>query len=262
MCTLIALHRCIPGATLVVAANRDEFADRPAFPPALRETEHGVRVAPLDGQAGGTWLGLNPSGMFAAVTNRRSEAPDPRRRSRGFLVLDALAAGTAAEAAQAALETPPGSYNPFNLFVADRKRAFAISYAAEPRCIELEPGPHVIGNADLAAQPPAKLKRLADRAARLASAAEGASLLERLAELCRSHEGGSAPTDAACVHAGRYGTRSSALLRLGEDASDSQFLWADGAPCQTAYRDFTPLLRELQCGSGSGEGKPLARRPI
>ena len=36
MCTLIALHRCYPDASLVVAANRDEYLDRPAEGPALR----------------------------------------------------------------------------------------------------------------------------------------------------------------------------------------------------------------------------------
>jgi len=261
MCTLIALHRCTPGATLVVAANRDEFEDRPAQAPALRETEHGFLVAPLDARAGGTWLGVGPSGMFAAITNRRSEAPDPRRRSRGFLVLDALGAASAADAAAAVLETTPGAYNPFNLFVADRERAFAITYAAVPKCIELEPGPHVIGNADLDAPPPPKVARLADRAARLATAA-GDSLLERLAELCRGHDGGGPPTDDACVHAGSYGTRSSTLLRLAEAPSESELRYADGAPCRTAYRDFTPLLHELQCGPGSLEGESLARRPI
>jgi uncharacterized protein with NRDE domain len=196
------------------------------------------------------------------VTNRRSESPDPARRSRGFLVFDALAAGSAADAAKAALETPPGAYNPFNLFVADRKQAFAITYAAEPRCIELEPGPHVIGNAELGAQPPAKVSRLAERVARVAAAPGDGPLLERLADLCRSHDGGGSPTDSTCVHAGRYGTRSSTLLRLAEDPGASKLFFADGAPCRTAYRDFTPLLRELHCGVSSAEGEPLARRPL
>jgi uncharacterized protein with NRDE domain len=261
MCTLIALHRCIPGVPLVVAANRDEFADRPARGPALRETEHGIVVAPLDARAGGTWLGVNPSGMFAAITNRRSDAPDPGRRSRGLLVLDALGAPSAADAAEAVAAAPPGAYNPFNLFVADRERAFAITYGSAPKCIELAPGPHVIGNADLDAPPPAKVTRLAERVAKLANAPD-ASLLERLAELCRGHDGGGAPTDAACVHAGSYGTRSSTLLRLDEAAAASELFFADAAPCLTAYQDFTPLLRELQCGPSSVEGEPLARRQI
>jgi uncharacterized protein with NRDE domain len=260
MCTLIALHRCIPGAPLVVAANRDEFGDRPSQGPALREFEHGFVVAPLDARAGGTWLGVNPAGVFAAVTNRRGETPDPKRRSRGLLVLDALGAASAAEAAASAAGTPPDAYNPFNLFVADAQRAYAITYGGAAKCIELAAGPHVIGNADLDAPPPAKLARLAGQAARLASS-PASELLERLADLCRSHAGAGAATDDVCVHAGAYGTRSSTLLRLAETASESALLYADGEPCRTAYRDFTPLLHQLQREAGPGEGESAVRRP-
>jgi len=260
MCTLIALHRCIPGVPLLIAANRDEFGDRPSRGPELREFEHGFVVAPLDARGGGTWLGVNPAGVFAAVTNRRAETPDPTRRSRGLLVLDALGATSAAEAAAAAADTPPDAYNPFNLFVADAQRAYAITYGGAAKCIELAAGPHVIGNADLDAPPPAKVARLAGQAARLASSPAG-ELLDRLADLCRSHTGGAAATDAVCVHAGAYGTRSSTLLRLAETASESALLFADGEPCRTAYRDFTPLLHQLEREAGSDEGESAVRRP-
>ncbi|MGH0029521.1 MAG: NRDE family protein, partial [Myxococcota bacterium] len=94
MCTLIVLHRCFEAAPLVVAANRDEYLDRPTEGPALRETARGDGrvVAPRDARAGGTWLGLNENGLFAAITNRRCESPDPDRRSRGLIVMDALSA--------------------------------------------------------------------------------------------------------------------------------------------------------------------------
>ncbi|MCE7958558.1 MAG: hypothetical protein DYH06_11570, partial [Acidobacteria bacterium ACB2] len=85
MCTLVALHRCVPGAHLWVAANRDEFLARPAAGPALRDGRAGAIVAPLDLQAGGTWWGLNAQGVFAAVTNRPAPRPDPALRSRGQL---------------------------------------------------------------------------------------------------------------------------------------------------------------------------------
>jgi len=98
MCTLIALHQCVVGAPLVIAANRDEFLDRPAEGPALRDTSHGTILAPKDARAGGTWLGMNPSGLFAAVTNRRNGEPDPELRSRGLLVHDVLGAATAEKA--------------------------------------------------------------------------------------------------------------------------------------------------------------------
>jgi uncharacterized protein with NRDE domain len=260
MCTLIALHRCVPGVPLIVAANRDEFTERPSEAPALRELGRGFVLAPRDAQAGGTWLGVNPAGVLAAITNRRAESPDPSRRSRGLLVLDALAAESAAEAATAALALPHGAYNPFNLFVADAQRAFAISYGVAPKGIELAAGSHVIGNADLDAPPPAKVARIAGAAAQVVSAAP-AEQLERLADLCRSHGGGGAATDDVCVHAGAYGTRSSTLLRLAETASESALLYADGEPCRTAYRDYTPLLHQLARQAGSGEGVPPVRRP-
>jgi hypothetical protein len=87
-------------------------------------------------------------------------------------------------------------------------------------------------------------------------------VLDRLAELCRSHTGGGAATDAVCVHAGTYGTRSSTLLRLAETASESALLYADGEPCRTAYRDYTPLLHQLAREAGPVEGVTPARRPI
>ena len=59
MCTLIVLHRCVPGRPLVVAANRDEFLARPAEDMAVREREGGQVLSPLDLEAGGTWVGLS-----------------------------------------------------------------------------------------------------------------------------------------------------------------------------------------------------------
>jgi uncharacterized protein with NRDE domain len=120
MCTLIVLHRCFADAELLVAANRDEYLERPAEGPQLRSWNGRSVVAPRDVRAGGTWLGLNDAGVFAALTNRPNPVPDPARRSRGLLVADALAAGTAAEAITRLAELPARTYDPFNLAVFDR----------------------------------------------------------------------------------------------------------------------------------------------
>ena len=76
MCTLIVLHRCVPGSPLVIAANRDEFLDRPAEGPAVRKRASGSILAPLDLEAGGTWLGVNDRGVFVGLTNLRPAAAD------------------------------------------------------------------------------------------------------------------------------------------------------------------------------------------
>jgi uncharacterized protein with NRDE domain len=241
MCTLIALHRCIVGAPLVIAANRDEFLVRPAEGPALWETGGNWIVAPRDVRAGGTWLGLNAQGVVAALTNRRCAAPDPARRSRGLLVLDALGAASADEAADALEELPIDAYNPFNLLVADERSALVVSYEGKAQRIDLEAGGHVIGNSDPLEPPSDKLLRVRRAAERAGSAAPSA-VLDRLAEVCRGHDGAGI-ADAPCVHAGAYGTRSSTLLRVGYEGGELRF--AEGAPCQHAYRDFSGLLDEL-----------------
>ena len=262
MCTLIALHRAVVRAPLVVAANRDEFFERPAEGPALRRTPYGVIAAPLDLEAGGTWFGVNRAGLFAAVTNVACPDPDPKRRSRGLLVVEALGAASAREAAEKAESLLLEAYNPFNLFLADREEAFAITYEERPRRIRSGSGVFVIGNMALDAPPSAKLRRLRERVERIASGPQD-SLLEDLGGLCRSHDGDGLPFSDVCVHTERYGTRSSALLRLGEaglEDSYSDFRFAEGAPCQSGYGDFTPLLRELGRGSRHGEGESVARK--
>jgi uncharacterized protein with NRDE domain len=245
MCTLIALHRCVVGAPLVIAANRDEYFERPAEGLALREFVGGRIVAPRDVRAGGSWLGVNFHGVFAALTNRRSDAPDPARRSRGLLVLDALRAETAAAAADALEDLAIDAYNPFNLLMADAATAHVLSYEGKAVRFDLDPGAHVVGNVHPLDRGSEKLERVRALAERAVDAPEE-SLLDALAEICRDHDGDGA-FDAACVHAGSYGTRSSTLLRLG-GADGGELRFAAGAPCQSPYLDFTALLRELDSG--------------
>lgn len=243
MCTLIVLHRCFDDVPLLVAANRDEFLDRPAEPPALRHWGGRRVLAPRDLEAGGTWLGLNDSGLFAAITNRPTAHKDTGRRSRGLVVADALAEADAARAAQRLLQLPPDSYNPFNVLVSDGREAFAIVYEEKPVVSRLEPGAHVIGNADPDAADVPKVARLLARAQRIARG-PGSEALEALADLCRRHEAAASPLEDACIHAGGYGTRCSTLLRRGAGEGDA-FLFAAGPPCEAPYEDMTPLLAEL-----------------
>ena len=243
MCTLILLHRPAPGVRLVVAANRDEYLDRPACGPVLDVRDGQAVLAPRDLRAGGTWLGLNRDGVFAALTNRPNPAPDASRRSRGLLVLDALAAGTAAGAADALADLPARAYNPFNLVVADGERAYAAVYRDAVRVTELAPGAHVVGNADPDDRSVAKVARLLDEAEDLVAGPQS-DWLAGLAAVCRGHDG-EAPLGAACVHHGGYGTRSSTLLRIDDDPARSELRFADGPPCRTSYRDLSFLLHEL-----------------
>jgi uncharacterized protein with NRDE domain len=257
MCTLIVLHRCFSQAPLVLAANRDEYLDRPAEKPALRQSGNRRVLAPRDLQAGGTWLGLNDARLLAALTNRPCKAPDLSLRSRGLVVFEALREASARDAIAAIGTLPERAYNPFNFFVSDGRVAFAATYEGKLRVTELEPGPHVIGNADPDDRTVPKIARSLARAERIA-AGDVDDALDSLAQVCRSHEGDGArgPLDDTCIHAGGYGTRSSTLVRLGADASRDVFRHAEGAPCQTEYENLTPFLTELDHRDGIDAGTP------
>lgn len=258
MCTLIVLHRCDPEQPLLVAANRDEYLDRPSAGPALRSAGPRRAVAPRDLRAGGTWLGLNEAGVFAGLTNRPAPRDDTRL-SRGRLVMDVLASGSAEEAARRLERVAANVYNPFNCLVADGRDAFAVVYEDKPAVTEMAPGVHVIGNADPDDANEPKVARLLERAGAAAEKAP-ARRLDALAELCRSHEGPGGPLGPPCVHAGGYGTRSSTLLHLDRAPARSRLLHSDGPPCETAYEDHTALLRELSGGLAAGAAGHDARR--
>lgn len=258
MCTLILLHRCVAGAPLVLAANRDEYLDRPAVPPALLDVEGTPVAAPLDLRAGGTWLGVNGAGLFAGLTNRPTRSPDPDRRSRGMLVLDALKAPSAAAAADRLSAIPRASYNPFNLVLADRAQAFLLSYEDTGRLEALAPGAHVVGNADPNAADVPKVARLRRRAEALASL-PSEQVIDGLGAICRGHDGGGGPLDDTCIHTTVYGTRSGTLLRLGAAPGDGALRFADGPPCRTEYEDFTHLLGALDHAVDARSGPRAAR---
>src|SRR3954468_4047366 len=92
MCTLVVAAHVFEGNPLVIVANRDERLDRASSPPSIWP---GGFLAPRDDVAGGTWLGVNPSGVFVGITNRYLGSQDATRVSRGALVVDALALGSA-----------------------------------------------------------------------------------------------------------------------------------------------------------------------
>src|SRR4051812_4348111 len=158
MCTLIAAVHAWPSAPLVVAANRDERTARPASPPLLWPERDGTRIlAPRDEHAGGSWLGLNQRGLFVGITNRAGVRPDPARRSRGALVLEALGAPSAVALEERLAGLDPALYNPFHLFYADRASA-GLTWIAEGavRQERLAPGVHIVTERSLAGAEPAR----------------------------------------------------------------------------------------------------------
>ena len=145
MCLIAIAWQARADLPLVVAANRDEWRDRPAEP-AQWWTDRPDVLAGRDLQAGGTWLGISREGRFAAVTNFRD--PSDRRstaRSRGELVADFLAGHLEPAAYAAQVARRAHEYNAFNLLVADTATLWYFgSREGPPRPVE--PGVHALSN--------------------------------------------------------------------------------------------------------------------
>lgn len=238
VCTLVLAWQAFADTPVAVAANRDELLDRPSEAPAVRDWE-APAVTPLDSEAGGTWIGYNEHGVLVAITNRWTDGEVGGDRSRGLLVRDALAQETA-EAAVRFVERDldTRSYEGFNLVVADATAAILIEWDGSRRLRHFEPGIHVVVNtgADGAfAIPetrPETAREQADNAEAVRATLQpepgegGVAWLDRAATVISDHEYG------VCVHRDNFGTRSSSLLRLGEERV---YEFADGPPCRTPF---------------------------
>ena len=148
MCLIVLAWKARADLPLVVAANRDEWRDRPTQPAHWWE-DHPEILAGRDLQAGGTWMGITRAGRFAAVTNFRD--PGDKRstaRSRGTLVTDFLLGGDSPRDFLASLVARAGEYNGFNLIVGDRASLWYFG-SREGASRAIEPGVHGLSNHQL-----------------------------------------------------------------------------------------------------------------
>jgi uncharacterized protein with NRDE domain len=245
MCTLVVATAVWGSAPLVVAANRDEQLARPAAPPHrwARDGEPPI-FAPRDLLAGGTWLGVRGASLFVGITNRfAGHVPPPGPRSRGELVLDALAAGQVERAAERIAGLPAAMHNPFHLVIADRRCAHLVwNDGARHHHEVLAPGLHVISERSRGAAPTERdallLRRLEER---LGAEEPG---LDQWRALLSEHA--ASTLEGPCVHADDrgYGTRSSTVVRLPAGPGIG-FFHADGRPCVTPYEDLSAVAAEV-----------------
>ena len=92
MCLVVLAWNAHPRYRLIVAANRDEFHNRPAA--ALAPWREPPLLAGRDLEAGGTWLGVDRGRRFGVVTNYREMMRRPADApSRGALITDWLSRG-------------------------------------------------------------------------------------------------------------------------------------------------------------------------
>lgn len=146
MCTILFAYDCHPRYQLVVAANRDEFYQRPTSPAAFWPDNPGI-LAGRDLKEGGTWMGITTNGRFAALTNYRDPSSfRPEARSRGHLVKNYLSSNLAPKTYATNLVDGASAYNGFNLLMGTNESMYY--YSNREKIIrEVPVGVHGLSNA-------------------------------------------------------------------------------------------------------------------
>ncbi len=228
MCTVVIT---IQPDQIQLAANRDERLDRPWDPPAAWWPDHPGIIAGRDRTAGGTWMGMNPQGVVAAVLNRPGTlGPTPGKRSRGELPLIALAHPTAAEAAQALEQLDAGLWRDFNMVLADRHGAWFIKGLGRrhPQAEILPAGVSMITAYD-----PNDLH--SPRTARHLPKFQAAKPSWDAWRDLLSDQGGNPAEQINVTPRGGFGTVSSSFVTLPA-SGDPVWLFAQGPPHEAAFK--------------------------
>lgn len=220
MCLVVFAWHSHADYKLVLAANRDEFHERPAQDLDWWPDRPAI-LAGRDLQAGGTWLAAGKTGRFATVTNyRERQTPHSKAKSRGELVAEFVAGSDPARAHLAAIDG--SKYAGFSLLGADRDTLFYVSNRGD-ELTELDAGVYGLSNASLDTPWP-KLLRTRDALSQMlaAGAVDESALLRLLADREPARvadiDAGDLPFEfaravsAPFITTERYGTRCTSVL--------------------------------------------------
>jgi uncharacterized protein with NRDE domain len=145
MCLVLFAYNYVPGYRLVLAANRDEFNNRPTAP--LGYLPGGEQVlAGQDLRGGGTWLGLGRTGKLAALTNYRDPGRlNPSAPTRGGIVKKYLESDMSAQSFLQEFAAEADRYSGFNLLLADDRELYHFS-SVTGKSVKLAPGVYGLAN--------------------------------------------------------------------------------------------------------------------
>ena len=257
MCTVVLLKDVVEGMPVLLAANRDEFFDRPAAGPGMLDPALGI-VGGRDLQAGGTWLAVSASGFFVALTNLRG---DDRTdigplQSRGHVVLEVARAGARGglEAARAWLEAAdPQATQPYHLLFGDRHTVYVARVQRTLTLAEVPAGIHVLPNGALNDARFPKVDRIRRQLAPVPRQwpAMRAAVWSTLADDTIPEDAPTLPEapfptevqaalHAVWVRLPMYGSRSSSMVGIFDDGS-MHYACIDGPPSGEPV-DHTHLL--------------------
>ncbi len=271
MCLILLAWQAHPDYPLVIAANRDEYFDRPTAP-AQFWSDAPRLLAGRDLQSGGTWLGITREGRFAALTNFREPEQPPAAApapSRGELVSAFLTGQQSpvaylTELEESAQRQQAANYRAFNLLCGtlDGELYYYSNRAPSERSTHsriapVTPGIHGLSNRLLDTPWPkvTRGKKALEQA--LPTLPDVAPLFQLLSDETRAadqdvpHTGISLEWErvlsSAYIRAPHYGTRSSTVLMFnGRDKTIHFDEQTSNKPSNDAAAQIQPHHRQFQ----------------
>jgi uncharacterized protein with NRDE domain len=227
MCTVLLAYQADPRYRLILAANRDEFYQRPTARASYWDDASHL-FAGRDLVHGGTWLGVTTRGRIAALTNyRQPKESGLHGLSRGHLVSEYLSGEKSAQEYLEALREKGGSYSGYNLLFGDPDRLYCYSNKSGDS-VRIAPGIHGLSN-HLLNTPWPKVERGKQSLARLLEAGSFSEedLFAILADSTKAPDEQLPDTGVGLelerllssifITSERYGTRSSTILLVDQD---------------------------------------------
>lgn len=248
MCLILFAYKVHPQYPLIVAANRDEFYQRPTAPIHYWE-DNATILAGRDLEKMGTWMGVSTKGRFAALTNYRNPKEVTKgKQSRGELVADALTYdGDLYEYMQGAASRNQ-RYPGYNLLAGDQNELYYYSNIGQ-ELQKLEPGIYGVSNHLLNTEWP-KVKRGKEGLAKVITG-DTATFVEDLMLLLQNAD--SAPDELLpetgvslewermlsplFIQSEHYGTRSSTVLLVSEKEMEYvERVFSNGKVSERSYK--------------------------
>lgn len=243
MCLLAVQYQLVPESPILVAANREEYYERPSLPPSIQSGKPRV-LCGMDQRAGGSWLGVNQNGLFVGLCNRATAMPLFGQRSRGLLCLELLRCTSSRKALDKAMtELQRIRYEGCNILIADSKSGWVIHSEEEQEVVPLEEGLNIIGSRNVN-DPTDERVQMAKRLLTLQTLDSPVKFLAVASKVfARAPVGPGRPS--MVLRGNEHGTVSSTLIALGAKPRDAIYQYSAGAPDRVKYEDYSPMLRDI-----------------
>lgn len=219
MCTVTWDHS---GDEYEVFCNRDEQRSRlRAIAPRTAQQKGVSCIAPIDGNFGGTWIGVNDRGLTLCLLNASPADGASGRISRGLLVLELLASASPESVLYTLKHTNLEDYSAFTLVVvASRMPVMSTHWdqSSKPLPITHESAHGVISSSSF--EPDGVIKRRVDLYTRTA---------RRGAAYHASHENGPGAS-SVCMH--REDAETVSFTRVSVTTHNVSLAYSPQAPCR------------------------------